>query len=315
MRRWRRIVTHRTPDNTVTFYSSNNVYDRSMPSQEHELVVEMFGVRPDLAVDVLEAMNWSVPKYEEAVVMEGDLTTLVPTEHRADRVVKYVGAGDRAVFAVIIEAQLRADARKHYAWPAYVSNLYARLKCPLLLVVVCPDEASAIKCGEPVVITDPAFFRLAPVVVGPREVPLVTDVVTAEDNPEMAVLSTLMRRPEQGLNLQLTATAAAIRKIHLNTGVLYYDSLLAVLPEAHRLLLEEIVTTLGFKGDFARHHEAVGESRGEARTVLMILEARGVEVPEDVRATIMGCADIDQLDTWARRSATADRIGDVVDMS
>jgi hypothetical protein len=93
------------------------------------------------------------------------------------------------------------------------------------------------------------------------------------------------------------------------TGELYYDPMLAVLSQAHRILPEEIVTTAGYRSDFARHHEALGESR----TLLMILDARGVDVPEDVRARIAGCTDVGQLDVWARRAATAHKISDLFD--
>ncbi|GAA1037194.1 hypothetical protein GCM10009557_50030 [Virgisporangium ochraceum] len=141
-----------------------------MPSQEHELVTEMFRVRPELAVDVLEAMNWQIPKYEDAVVVAGDLTDVIPTEYRADRVVKYAGADGKVVFAVIVEAQLGTDKRKRFSWPAYVGTLYSRLECPVLLLVVCLEEKVADWCCEPVVITDSDFFRMAPVVVGPRTV-------------------------------------------------------------------------------------------------------------------------------------------------
>jgi hypothetical protein len=97
--------------------SYSDVYDRLMPSQEHELLADMFRLRPELAVDVLKALDFQIP------------------------------------------AQLRADKRKRFAWPAYVGTLYARVKCPLLLLVVCLDATVADWCGKPVVITDPRFFR------------------------------------------------------------------------------------------------------------------------------------------------------------
>jgi hypothetical protein len=43
----------------------------------------------------------------------------------------------------------------------------------------------------------------------------------------------------------------------------------------------------------------------------MVLEARGVEVPDDVRARITRCADLDQLDGWLRRAVTADSAQDL----
>lgn len=57
--------------------------------------------------------------------------------------------------------------------------------------------------------------------------------------------------------------------------------------------------------------KAEGEASGRARAVLAILDARRVEVPEDARALITECSDLDQLDTWVRRAVTATSIHDL----
>jgi hypothetical protein len=281
-----------------------------MPSQAHELLADMFRVRPELATALLEARNFRIPEHDDAVVASGELNDVVPTEYRADRVVTYT-VGKKAVFAVIVEVQLRSDERKRFSWPAYVGTLYARLKCPLLLVVVCPDQRVADWCAEPIEIADPTFFVMKPVALGPVQIPVVTDMALAERNPALVLLSAVLNRDAPEPRRRLTVAAAAIRKIKLDYGELYYDPLLAVLPEAHRALLEEIVTTAGYRSDFARHHEARGEARGEARTLLMILDARKVDVPDDVRERITTCTDIEQLDVWVRRAVTAEDVGDL----
>lgn len=50
--------------------------------------------------------------------------------------------------------------------------------------------------------------------------------------------------------------------------------------------------------------EAVVRAEGEAKAILTVLAARDVEVPNDARARIAECTDLDELDTWARRTAT-----------
>ncbi|WP_426510929.1 hypothetical protein ACPPVO_09930 [Dactylosporangium sp. McL0621] len=57
--------------------------------------------------------------------------------------------------------------------------------------------------------------------------------------------------------------------------------------------------------------EAAGKAKGGARAVLIVLDARGVEVPEDVRADIANCTDLVQLGAWIRLAATARRIEDL----
>jgi len=58
--------------------------------------------------------------------------------------------------------------------------------------------------------------------------------------------------------------------------------------------------------------KAEGEAEGEARALLAILDARHVQVPDDIRADITACTDIAQLEAWIRRAATADKIQDVL---
>jgi hypothetical protein len=70
-------------------------------------------------------------------------------------------------------------------------------------------------------------------------------------------------------------------------------------------------TSYRYQSDFARRYFSQGKAEGEAKAVLAILDARGVAVPEEVRAHIAGCTDLDLLDVWVRRAATADKIQDL----
>ena len=47
-----------------------------------------------------------------------------------------------------------------------------------------------------------------------------------------------------------------------------------------------------------------GAVTGKADAVLSVLDARGIAVPDEVRAQILACADVDTLDRWIRRAAT-----------
>jgi hypothetical protein len=83
--------------------------------------------------------------------------------------------------------------------------------------------------------------------------------------------------------------------------------------------LEELMTTTThrYHSDFARRYfaqgAAEGKARGEAAALLAILDARGIEVPDDIRVEISDCTDISQLETWIRRAATAEKIQDMLD--
>lgn len=288
----------------------------SMPSHLHETLVEMFRDRPALAAEVLAGpLGVAVPAFERAILSSSELTDVVPTEYRADAVVTLT-VDDAPVLAVVVEAQLRVNARKRQTWPAYVATLHARLGCPVALLVVCPDPVVATWCAAPIVVSDPGLV-LTPVVLGPADVPVVTDVAVARQSPELAVLSAMAHGAGPRQTLVFQALLAALDSVDHDHANLYADVVLAGLPAAARDCLEAVMTTTShpFDSDFARRYydrgQAEGKAEGKALAVLEILEARAIEVPNDIRQDITGCTDLDQLDTWIRRAVTANKVHDL----
>jgi hypothetical protein len=100
---------------------------------------------------------------------------------------------------------------------------------------------------------------------------------------------------------------------------LYTDIVLGALPEAVRNYLETLMSAsairakYGYQSEFARRYYAEGEASGEAKAVLAVLDARGIEVPDHIREDITACTDLDQLDTWVRRAVTANKVQDLFD--
>ncbi|GLY72070.1 hypothetical protein [Actinoallomurus iriomotensis] len=90
---------------------------------------------------------------------------------------------------------------------------------------------------------------------------------------------------------------------------------LAVLPETARGILEEIMKTRAreYKSDFARRYVAEGEAKGEARAILLLLAARGIEVPESVRVRISETTDLSLLDSWVRRAGSVESVEELLD--
>jgi hypothetical protein len=66
-----------------------------------------------------------------------------------------------------------------------------------------------------------------------------------------------------------------------------------------------------FQSEFARSYVAKGREEGmregtlktKAQAVLAFLDARGLEVPAEVREHVLASTDIDELDRWIRRAA------------
>jgi hypothetical protein len=94
------------------------------------------------------------------------------------------------------------------------------------------------------------------------------------------------------------------------------------LPKAALKHLEELMAIAGYEyqSDFARTYVAEGRAEGRAEgiaargaaDVLLVLQARKVDVSDDARARITRCTDPDQLAIWLQRAARADSIEDVL---
>src|SRR3954463_9897621 len=113
-----------------------------MPSYVHELLLLLFRNRSRSAADVLRELDVQLPEYDDVCIESSDLSHLEPAEYRADLVV-FLLKGTRKALGVIVEVQLQPDENKRYAWPAYATNLRARHRCPVCLLVVTVEEAVA----------------------------------------------------------------------------------------------------------------------------------------------------------------------------
>lgn len=69
--------------------------------------------------------------------------------------------GGAPVPAVIVEAQLGRDRGKQWSRPAYLATLRARLRCPVVLLVVCSDAAVARWCAAPIALGHPGLVLSA----------------------------------------------------------------------------------------------------------------------------------------------------------
>jgi hypothetical protein len=313
-----------------------------MPSTLHEAIVDVFRQRPTLAPELVHgALGVALPGYDNDTVRceSGDLTELVPTEYRADVVIALADPArpNERALAMVVEVQLRADRRKRWVWPQYLAGLRARLECPVMLLVVAPDADAAGWCAKPIDMGHPGW-ALRPLVLGPDRVPVVIDAETVVRKPELAVLSALAHATGPDRDKLLPALVIGLSAVDDVRGSLYADVVFALLPEAARLYVEDLMSTSTYreyKSEFARKYisqgraegeakgraegvaegraEGVAEGRvdGEAAALLVILETRGIPVPEEIRGRIRECGSLEQLETWVRTAATAESIEDV----
>jgi hypothetical protein len=291
-----------------------------MPSGLHEVITELFRSRPALAAEVLErCLHLDVPEYKEARLAGGDLPKLQPAERRADAVVMLHQDRAAPVLAIIVEVQLREDQRKRRTWPDYLTGLHSRYDCPAILLVVCPGRAAAAWAAGPIAIGHPGFV-LRPLVLGPDLMPAITDVDEAVARTELAVLSGIAHGTDKAVRNAVFTALAVFSAQDMDLATLYADVIVAELPKALRKTAEEELRakTVEYKSDFARSYyaqgeakgkaegKAEGEAEGEAKSILAVLVARGIAVTPDQESQVKRCTDLDQLDKWLRRAATAE---------
>lgn len=287
-----------------------------------------------MLVELLRSVFGIVPPLDARVHLGNEvLRNLVPVEVRADTVI--VLEGESSSMAMIVESQLDFDPSKLRVWPAYVALLHRTLGIPVLLVVITLDQKTAEKCRQPITI-GPGFV-LRPLVLGPSDVPSITDPESASRNPALAVLSTLAHADNVEPAEAAAIAFAAVRAIEDAPSFDderkrdYHDIVCGALGEAASRLLEELMNQgePRYQSKFARRYfdegaaqgkvegkvegKAEGKAEAEVEAVLEVLAARGIAVAGEPLARIRACGDLEVLRRWLRRAAVANSLSEVFD--
>jgi hypothetical protein len=289
-----------------------------MPSFEHNGLVEMFRENPSLALLLLEQiLHLPIPEHTSVTVVESALDQLVPIEFRADLVIE-VKHGDQVVFAIVLEVQLGEDPDKQSTWPVYLAVTRARRRgCPTCVLVVTPHAKVAAWAAKPIELGLPGDTIL-PRVLGPPELPLVTDLEEARRQPEIAVLSAMAHGNEPGgLEVVLTAIEA-LTGFDETRAPVYRTLIYGALSEALRRQVDEMdlervgpfeeppfVLKLMAKG------RAQGRTEGLKAALFKLIAHAGFTLGEAERAQIDECTDPVVLDRWLDNAIGAKTTADL----
>ncbi len=279
-----------------------------MPSLPHEGLVDLFRNRPTLAAEMLrEAFGQPLPVFKEARVESTALTEIVPADRRADLLVVLVDEQQRPLLAIVVEVQLHEDRDKPFVWPVYITHTRARYRCPTWLLVVTIEPEMVRWCSRPIDTGHPGWV-LTPLVLGPEGVPVVTDPEQARSAPEAVVLSATAHGQSEAAEAIGVAFLAAAAGLDEDRRAVYTDLVLSSMNVAARRRLEAMMKAgYEFQSEFARTYVAKGKLEGELKAkgqaVITFLEARGLEVPADVRERVLASTDLAELDQWIRRAA------------
>jgi len=302
-----------------------------MPSLEHATLVEMFRSHPELIPLLLrEVFGVDVPAYEYLAVSESVLDQVTPTEFRADLVVDFfAGTSKRPRMSGVVEVQLRIDDDKLYSWPAYLILGRSRRRCETFVLVVAPDPAVAAWACKPIHLGPGNDLQVF--VLGPAQIPTITEPEVAARHPELAVLSALAHgnEPEHGMPVLRVMLGGLATLDSKGAGVYLHLVFKALVGPMRQALLEELMLSEKFTVDelegrevfeiLMRHQaqgqargQAKGQAKGQARTLLRILDHAGIELSPEQRHTIETCEDSAQLDAWADRVLQAKSAADVL---
>ncbi|WP_280339176.1 hypothetical protein [Nocardia neocaledoniensis] len=298
-----------------------------MVSSQHEATHRIF--RHDAGTFARAFRTLGLPFGDpiEVEQLSVDLTEIQPIERRADAVLRIVTAD--STFLLVVESQGRRDDTRPAAWSYYLTFLQAKYDLAVVLVVVCRGAATAEWAAGPLRLGHPIWpcLTLQPLVLGPHNVPAVTEVAAAVDDLPLAVLSAITHATRPSIGAILEALAEALHLVGDRDDAQIYAELVELGldrtrgAEIWRKLMS--VDLSFFRSETSQRIRAEareqgleqglaeGRDLGVADSILRILNRRGLTVSVAAEARIIACHDRGQLTTWLDRAIT---VGTVEEM-
>lgn len=268
---------------------------------------------PRLFSRVSEVLGVAFAPPTSVTVLPTDLTESRPVERRVDTLLRLDSEdGDSLLLAV--EAQGKKDPAKPASWAYYLSYLYTKYRVPPLLLVVCQDRSTAEWASCAVHIGPPQWpaLTLRPLVAGPHNMPRITRTVEARKDLALATLSAITHAGDPDIGAILKAVSGALRDEPEDLSTTLAELIAQGLGRrpAAQLWRHLMAVDLSFfkspiSEEIRDEGRAEGRVEGRAEDILLILERRGVDVPDEARERITGCGDLDTLSRWLVRAVTA----------
>ncbi|WP_406475648.1 hypothetical protein [Streptomyces sp. NBC_01615] len=280
-----------------------------MVTSAHEGMHRIFQERPEILTPVFGVLGIELPEKAAVYAVATDATEAKPMARHIDTVLR-VGPSDGDDFLLAVEAQERRDTKKESSWPYYVAYLQAKYSLPVLLLVVCRDRATTKWAAGPFDCGTRGWTaqRTYPLVVGPDNLPVITDERTAAEKPAMAAFSALTHANSPDVDAILDSLGRALAGMDLDAAGYFYqflDSALGATPAGDKW--RNIVTFVNYfpgRGTLLEKTFLEGEAKGEAKGILRVLEVRGLPISDVVRERITACTDLDRLNDWLDRAGT-----------
>ncbi len=303
-------------------------------SREHAALVELFRHHPELAARLAE-------RHAGASLPASYTTHVADAIHRpanlaADLVIEVRDVHGKVVLAISVEVQRTIDEMKLYTWPAYLWLERLRRRCDSCVLVIATRKSVAAWARR--VIRGGPFNEMRVIVLGPADVPRITDPQVARANPALAVLSAAMHATApDGFPVARAAVAALASLPYADTREYNHLVFHTLHPDTIREILEDVMQEQyechheddGYCGwrEFCSQLRAMGKEEGKAEgreegkaeaavhmraeILLRLLGQRGLAVDEMTRSRVLACTDVELLDVWLGRVLSAGSTGDV----
>jgi hypothetical protein len=232
---------------------------------------------------------------EGALVEAGtSFADLLPASYTADLVL----SGSHA--DLVVEVQLARDDDKRASWPFYAASQHARSRRPTYLVVITLDRGVARWARRPIATFQGGGF--VPLVIGPDEIPVVTDPEVLRSAPELAVLSAMVHGRSGGevaraVGAAGLVAAAEVRRVDEDRGKLCFDAVLAAVGAAAGEILEAVMKAQGWEPqseimrNWMREAREEGRAEGMREMIAHLAGTLGIALDDERRAALSGASD------------------------
>ncbi|MEU3251511.1 hypothetical protein [Streptomyces sp. NPDC006997] len=130
--------------------------------------------------------------------------------------------------------------------------------------------------------------------------------------PALATFSAIIHSESRGIEAILNLLARGMRSFDKETAT-YWSELLEVglentpARETWRELQHMVASYFPGRGTLIEETYLKGEAKGRAEGVVRVLEARGLQIPDAVRARVTACTDLTVLDDLLVRAITVEQ--------
>ena len=289
-----------------------------MTTYVHDIPLQLCRESPGFAVALAgDLLGIPVPDHDKVAPYSESATDVEVRDLNADNVVVCLD-GDEIRLGIIIEVQRKPDSRKRFSWPAYHSNIRHRIKAPVALIMICPEQSVATWAAEPIDIGQPGCdFRM--LVISAANYPKLTEPSGTGELAEQMVLGTLIHQYADEIKQLLEVATAELEPLPEDLAKRYTEYMLGQLSEHPRTILEALMQQETYPyqskllADRRAEGKVEGKVEGEADALLTVIEARGLPITASQRRQIEDCKDLNRLKFWLKRVATAPSVADIVE--